>query len=179
MLNTKGFSGVLTGIVESEKLVLLAPTLFINFFAIGYVLHGVVFEFKQLELSQILLCITISAIVFFGQMILLLIPTKVVVDHKMIPDLKKDREIIRMSFDDQDREIFKRVRVASNSIILFVTGMINYFLILLFLFMWFSQDGKPLQVINVLNTLAPVYGLFLFFNIVMMFYDITKNPARR
>ena len=179
MVNTKGFSGVMLGVIKSERLVMLVPIIFINFFALGYVLHGVIFSFKELVLSQILVCMTISIIVFFGEMVLLLIPTKVIVDHKMIPDLKKDREIIRMSFDDQDKEIFMRVKLASNSIILILTGLINYFLIMLFLFVWFSGNGEQLPAYMVVNTFVPVYAFFIFMNIVLMFYDIVVTPRRR
>ena len=179
MFNTKGFSGVMLDVIRSERLVMLAPIVFVNFFALGYVLHGVIFTFKQLELAQIIVCMTISVIVFYGEMVLLLIPTKVIVDHKMVPDLKKDREIIRMSFDDQDREIFRRIKLASNSIILIFTGLINYFLIALFLFMWFSNNGEQLPPYLVINTLVPIYGFFIFVNLLAMFYDLVMGPRRR
>ena len=111
MLNPKGYSGVLLDAIKSERLVILAPIVFINFFAVGFILHGVVFTFKTLELSQILIAVTLSMILFYGELILLLIPMKVLVDRKLAPALRMDKEIIRLSFDEQDREIFRRLKL--------------------------------------------------------------------
>ena len=162
-------------IVKTERLVILGPILFLNYFVLGYVLHGVIFTFKSLELSQMIVCVTISVLVFFGELVLLLLPAKVLVDHKLAPELKKDRDIIRLSFDEQDREIFRRIKIASNSFILMLTGLVNYFLIALFLFMWYSNNGRPLPPFTVLNAVVPVYGFLAFMNFVAMAYDILKR----
>lgn len=179
MFDTKGFSGVMLDVIKSERLVMLGPIVFINFFAVGYILHGVAFAFQALDLSQILIAMTISISIFFGEMVLLLIPTKVIVDHKMIPDLKRDREIIRMSFDDQDREIFKRVKLASNSIIMIFTGLINYFLMAFFLLLWYSNNGQPVPLNTVINGLIPVYLFFFTINVVAGLYDMIKGSKTR
>jgi len=178
MFDPKGYSGVLLDTIKSERAVILVPIVFVNFFAVGYVLHGIIFTFKSLELAQILVCVTLSMILFFGQLVLLLIPTKVLVDHKMVPELKRDRDIIRLSFDDQDREIFRRVKVASNSFILILTGLVNYFLIVLFLFTWYSNDGKSLPPYTVIKAVVPVYGFFVVLNLLAMAYDMLKGKPK-
>jgi hypothetical protein len=179
MFNPKGYSGVLLDVIKSERLVILGPIVFINFFAVGYILHGVVFTFKTLELSQILICVTLSMILFFGELILLLIPMKVLVDRKLAPALRMDKEIIRLSFDEQDREIFRRLKLASNSLVLMLTGLINYFLIGFFLFMWYSNDGQPLPPHTVVNSLVPFYGFLLVLTGLSTAYDMVAGKLGR
>jgi hypothetical protein len=179
MFNPRGYSGVLIDIIKSERLVILGPIAFINFFAVGYILHGVVFTFKALELSQMLISVTLSVILFFGELILLLIPMKVLVDRQLAPALRKDREIIRLSFDEQDREVFRRIKLASNSLILILTGLINYFLTALFLFMWYSNDGQPLPAHMILNALTPFYGFLAALTAIAAAYDIVAGRASR
>ncbi len=171
----RGFSGVLFDVIKSERLVMLAPIAFVNFFAIGFVLHGVVYAFKTLDFSQILICVTLSMLVFFGELVLLLIPVKVIVDAKMVPELEKNREIIRLTFADQDKEIFRRVKLASNSIILILTALVNYFMIALFIFMWYSNNGQPLPVHTIINSLVPVYGFFIVLNFMAGAYDLVRG----
>ncbi|MFH0863424.1 MAG: hypothetical protein V1875_10425 [Candidatus Altiarchaeota archaeon] len=175
MLNPRGYSGVLMDTVKSERAVILVPILFINFFTVGFVLNGVLFGFGELTLSMVLMCVTFSMSIFFGELVLLLIPVKVLVDRKLAPDLKTDRDIIRLSFDEQDREIFRRLKVASNSIILILTGLINYFIMALFVFMWYSNDAKPLPPYTVMNGLIPVYAFFIVLNFIAMAYNIVKG----
>ncbi|MFH1055062.1 MAG: hypothetical protein V1744_03085 [Candidatus Altiarchaeota archaeon] len=172
MVNARGYSGVLLDVIKSERMVILGPIVFVNFFAVGYILHGVVFAFKTLELSQILICVTLSMILFFGELVMLLIPIKVWVDHKLARQLRKERDIIKLSFDEQDREIFRRIKVESNSIILLLTGLINYFLMALFLFMWYSNNGQPLPIKVVVNALIPVYGFYVLVNVLAAAYDM-------
>ncbi len=171
MFDTKSYSAIFLDAVKSERLVMLGPIVFINFFAVGYILHGVVFRFKALELSQILISVTLSTILFFGEMVLLLIPLKVIVDRKLAPALRKDKEIIRLSFDEQDREVFRRLKLASNSLMLTLTGLINYFLIGLFLFLWYSNDGQPLPAATVVDALIPFYGFLLALTGLAGVYD--------
>ena len=179
MFNPKGYSGVLLDVIKSERLVILGPIAFINFFAVGYVLHGVVFTFKTLELAQILVCVTFSTTMFFGELILLLIPLKVLVDKKLAPALRTDREIIRLNFDEQDREIFRRIKLASNSLLLILTGLINYFLIGFFLFMWYSNDGQPLPPHTIINSLIPFYGFLAVLTGLSIAYDMVAGKAGR
>jgi hypothetical protein len=175
MVNMRGYSGVLLDTLRSERLLVIAPIVFINFFALGYILHGVVFSFKTLELAQVLVCVTLSTIVFFGEFVLLVLPTKVVMDHRIAPQLRTDKEIIRLSFDEQDREVFNRLKAISNSMTLFLTGLVNYFLIALFLFMWFMNDGKPIPAHKVVNGLVPVYLFFIAVNVLAVAYDLVKG----
>jgi hypothetical protein len=175
MFDTKGYSAILLDIIKSERLVILGPIVFVNFFALGFILHGVVFTFKALELSQIFFAVTISMIVFFGEMVLLLIPMKVFVDHKLAPALRRDREIIRLTFDEQDKEVFRRMKLASNSLILLATGLINYSLIALFLFMWYSNDGQPLPASTVVEAFIPFYGFLGAITVLSIIADIIVN----
>jgi hypothetical protein len=174
----RGYVDVLLDTIKSERLVLLVPIAFVNFFAVGYVLHGVVFGFKTLELAQIIVCVTLAMMVFFGEMVLLLIPTKVIIDRRLSPSLRSDKEIIRLSFDEQDREIFRRLKVASNSLTLMLTGLINYFLIAFFMFLWYGNDGKQLPAYTVVNALAPVYIFFVVLNFLALAYDLLKGKPQ-
>lgn len=158
--------------MRSERLVLLAPIVFVNFFAVGYVLHGIIFSFKAVDFSQLAISVTLSMMVFFGELVLLMMPTKVVVDRKLAPQIKNDRDIIRLSFDEQDREIFRRLKMAANSLTLILTGLINYCLIGTFVFLWYSNNGQPLPAYIVVNGLIPFYGFFAVLNILAFGYDI-------
>ena len=178
MFNPRGYSSVLLDIIKSERLIILGPIVFINFFALGFVLHGVVFAFKALELSQMLIAVTLSMILFFGELILLLIPMKVFVDYNLAPALRKDREIIRLSFDEQDREIFRRLKLASNSLVLILTGLINYFMIALLLFMWYANDGQSLPKSSVINALIPVYGFLVLLTGLSVAYDLLRGRKK-
>jgi hypothetical protein len=169
---------VLFDAIKSERLVILVPVAFINFFAIGFVTHGVIFGFQTLDLAHLLVCITDSMIIFYGEFILLLIPTKVLIDRKFAPEFKNDREIIRLSFDEQDKEIFRSIKLASNSFTLLMTGLINYFLIGLFLFMLYSNDGQPLPAHTVINGLVPIYIFFIVLNFLAVTYDMLKSKNK-
>ncbi|MBD3387613.1 MAG: hypothetical protein GF416_01065 [Candidatus Altiarchaeales archaeon] len=175
MLNTKGYSGVLLEVVKSERMVVLGPILFINFFAVGYVLHGIIFTFKELTLSQIIISVTLSMVLFYGELIMLLIPMKVFVDNHLIPKMRKDRDIIRLSFDEQDREVFRRAKLASNSLTLLLTGMINYFFIGFFVFMWYSNDTQPVPAYMVADALTPFYGFLFALTVVSAGYEIVMG----
>jgi len=178
MSSFRGYSGILLDIIKSERLVILGPIVFINFFAVGYILHGVVFTFKEMDFSQIAVSVTLSMILFFGQLVLLMIPTKVLVDHKLAPDLRKERDIIRLTFDEQDREVFKRLKIASNSFILMLTGLVNYLLIGYFMFLWYSNNGQPLPPKVVVNAITPVFGFLTIINVVAVAYDILRSKKK-
>jgi hypothetical protein len=178
MVNSRGYFGVISESIKSEKLVILLPIAFVNFFAVGFVLHGVVYAFKALDFSQVAISVTLSMLIFFGEMVSLLIPTKVLVDRKIAADLKNDREIIRLSFDEQDREIFKRLKTVSNSLTLIVTGIVNYLLIAMFLFLWLSNGKKPLDVYFIVNSLAPMYIFFIALNFIALAYDLLKGKNK-
>lgn len=171
MFSTRGYSGIFLDAIKSERLIIMAPIVFINFFVVGYVLHGVVFTFKELELAQMIISVALSVVIFFGEVVLLLIPMKVLVDHKLAPELRKDREIIRLSFEEQDREVFKRMKYASNSLILMLTGLINYFLIGFFMFMWYGNDTQPVPAYMIADALTPFYGFLLALTVVAALYD--------
>jgi len=175
MFNPRSYEGVLLDMIKSERLVILGPILFINFFAVGYVLHGVVFSFKALELSQIIISVTLSVLVFFGQMVLLLLPMKVLVDQKISPALRRDKEIIRLSFEDQDREVFRKVKLASNSLMLILTGFLNYILIMLFSYMWYSNDGAPIPASKVVDALIPFYGFLFILTFAAVGIDLVRG----
>jgi hypothetical protein len=178
MFNPRGYSGVLLDTIKSERIVILLPVSFINFFAIGYVLHGILFGFKALDFSQVLISVTLSMVLFYGELVLLLLPIKVLTDRKIAPDLKTDRDIIRLSFDEQDREIFRRIKVMSNSLLLLLTGLVNYFMIALFLVIWYYNNGKSIPPYTIINGLVPIFGFFAFLNFIAVGYDLMKGKGR-
>jgi hypothetical protein len=173
----KGYGGVLLDLIKCERLVLLLPMVFVNFFSVGYVLHGVLFEFGELSFSQILVCVNISIILFFGELVLLLVPVKVWVDRHLIPGLRRERDILRLGFDEQDIEIFRRVKTASNSLILIGTGLMNYLMIAYFALLWYSNNGQPLAPRIVVESLIPFYGFLVFLNFLAFGYDLVKGRS--
>ncbi len=178
MFNLRGYFGVLSDALKSERLVVLAPIVFVNFFGLGYVLHGVVFGFKELGYSQVIICVTMSVLVFFGEFISLLIPTKVLVDRNIAPQLRGDREIIRLTFDEQEREVFRRMKLVANSLTLILTGLVNYLLICFFIVLWLMGGQKPLDIYFVANSLIPVYILFIALNFIAAGYDLLRGKAQ-
>lgn len=145
-------------IAEKSRVYLIGSLIIMNFFIVGYVFHGVVWGFKVLDLSQIIISIAISITICFC----------IGVPAMLISAAFEEAEKSRGTYDPQDKLG-----------LLLIFSFINFFLITVLIYnAFYMSDTGTLTFSDAVNNIFYLDILSVFLSLAIRLINYLEKSIK-